>query len=268
MYGRHWNLAERPFGGRAEARYYFAAPTHDEALARLDYLVASRRRLGLLTGGSGMGKSMLLDVLHRELARRRAEVARFSLLGADADELLWTIAAAWGACPERCHSTAQQWRRLADRVSALGYENRHAVALADDVQGASRDALIALARMMRLGESAGWPVCVVLAGCEPSASRLHTTLAEPIELRVALEPWDLETTSAYIEQALARAGRAQRAFSREAIERLHELSGGVPRRINHLADLSLLAAAGQELRLVDEHTIEQVDAELAWQTAE
>jgi hypothetical protein len=43
---------------------------------------------------------------------------------------------------------------------------------------------------------------------------------------------------------------------------LAEISQGVPRNVVQLADLALIAAAGQELAMVDTHTIESVVAEL------
>jgi hypothetical protein len=46
------------------------------------------------------------------------------------------------------------------------------------------------------------------------------------------------------------------------MSRLQDLSFGIPRRVNQLADLSLLAAAGEGLRLVDAATVEAVCHEL------
>ena len=63
MYQAHWNLQETPFSGRNPKARFFASPTHDEALARLHFLVDERRRLGLLLGPAGSGKTLVLELL-------------------------------------------------------------------------------------------------------------------------------------------------------------------------------------------------------------
>ena len=47
-----------------------------------------------------------------------------------------------------------------------------------------------------------------------------------------------------------------------ALVRLHELTGGVPRRIKQLADLALLAGAGGNMAQIEPSTIDSVYQEL------
>ncbi len=63
MYETHWGLDVSPFRGLADPRFFYCSPTHDEALARLTFLVENRRRLGLLLGEPGSGKTLVLKVL-------------------------------------------------------------------------------------------------------------------------------------------------------------------------------------------------------------
>ena len=77
-YRAHWNLRETPFGGGLNPRYFFPSPAHDEALARLHFLVEHHQRLGLLLGSTGTGKSLVLDVLARDMRRFGAQVANIS----------------------------------------------------------------------------------------------------------------------------------------------------------------------------------------------
>ena len=75
MYPSHWGLQASPFRGCLDARSFYQSPTHDEALARLFFLVEQRRRLGLLMGPAGSGKSLLLEVLAQQLRRAGHAVA-------------------------------------------------------------------------------------------------------------------------------------------------------------------------------------------------
>ena len=61
MYQQYWGLRESPFRGSLDVAQFFATPNHDEALARLHFLVDGRRRLGLVAGKFGIGKSLLLE---------------------------------------------------------------------------------------------------------------------------------------------------------------------------------------------------------------
>ena len=69
MYQAHWGLQESPFRGRPDPKLFYQSPTHEEALARLHFLSDQRRRLGLLVGASGSGKSLFLEVFAQQLRR-------------------------------------------------------------------------------------------------------------------------------------------------------------------------------------------------------
>jgi type II secretory pathway predicted ATPase ExeA len=51
-------------------------------------------------------------------------------------------------------------------------------------------------------------------------------------------------------------------FTPTAVERLHELAGGIPLRIKQLADLALLAGAGLNLRQINADTVTEACHEL------
>lgn len=43
MYQAHWGLRESPFRGLLDPKFFYQSPTHEEALARLHFLVEQRR---------------------------------------------------------------------------------------------------------------------------------------------------------------------------------------------------------------------------------
>jgi type II secretory pathway predicted ATPase ExeA len=103
---------------------------------------------------------------------------------------------------------------------------------------------------------------VVLAAKQDHTERLGRRLLELCELRIDLLPWEYEDTAEYLRSALDKAGRKVPTFDVQAIARLHELTCGIPRRVRQLAELALLAGAGQELDHIDPQTIETVNQEL------
>src|SRR3954470_3947909 len=60
MYEKFYGLAERPFDLTPNPRYLLLTPSHREALANLDYGIASRKGLIVVTGDAGTGKTTLL----------------------------------------------------------------------------------------------------------------------------------------------------------------------------------------------------------------
>src|SRR5262245_61503632 len=117
MVRKHWGLRELPFRDSLDCRRYVPSPTHEEALARLSFLVEHRRRLGLLFGAAGCGKSLVLEIFARQMRRRGVQVANVSLLGVDVREFLWLAAADLGANPEGRDEAFRLWRRVLDRLA-------------------------------------------------------------------------------------------------------------------------------------------------------
>ena len=138
MYQAHWGLRESPFRGLLDPKFFYQSPTHEEALARLQFLVHQQRRLGLLVGPPGSGKSLLLEVFAAQLRRNARPVAKLSLLGVEPAELLWLLAADWGLSLEPTQSLAALWRAVTDRLIEYRYQQLEAVVLLDDADQADR----------------------------------------------------------------------------------------------------------------------------------
>ncbi|MBI2825433.1 MAG: hypothetical protein HYX69_12170 [Planctomycetia bacterium] len=262
MYLHYWGLIEPPFRNVVDPRLFYSSATHEEALARLQFLVGGRRRAGLLLGPSGSGKSLVLEVLARQLRSAGHPVARTSLLGLAKEELLLNLAACYGLDPPPRSGACELWRMLADRLAEFRLQNLDSVVLLDDCDEAGSEVLAQVARLTQTDVAREPAVTLVLAVRSGALARLGTRLLELADLRIDLFAWSAADTEQYLVDSLARAGRTRPAFAAEAVELLAALSGGIPRNVVQLADLALLAAAGQELELVDAHTVQSVHDEL------
>jgi len=245
-----------------DPRYFFESPSHKEALARLQFMVDNQRRLGLVLGESGIGKSLLLEVFARRMRKAGKQAAVVRLLGMDSQELVWRLAYELGEDPDANASIGCCWRMLTDRMLVNRYQLVDTVLLLDDADEANREVLTTIARMVQWEPVPDSRVTIVLSAKEENAERIGRRLLELCELRIDLQPWEYEDTSEYLKSTLAKAGRNEPTFDVQAIARLQELSGGVPRHVRQLAELSLLAGAGQELGHVDQETISNVNDEL------
>jgi general secretion pathway protein A len=262
MYQKYWGLQTSPFRGCVDPALFHQSPTHEEALARLDFLVAEHRRLGLLLGPSGGGKSMLLEVFAAHCRRRGWALALVSMLDLEATELLGLLASQWGLVVEPTLSAAALWRAIGDLLIANRHQQLETIVLADDVDQAHPAVLRHLARLARFDPSVDSRLTMVLAGRNEGMSRLGEPLLGLAELRIDIEPWQRDDTKDYLTTMLAQAGRQAPVFTEPAIDRLHAIAHGMPRRVSQLADLALVAGAGANLQQIDAQVVESAYQEL------
>ncbi len=261
-YRMHWGLRETPFRGGLDPRNFYESPTHEEALARAHFLVEERQRLGLLSGDSGTGKSMLLEVFARHLRLGGSQVVNLSLLGMNLREFLWLTSADLGLNPDSRADVFRLWRGVLDRITENRYQQLDTVVLLDDAHEASREVLEHVARIAQADKGAQSRLTIVLSFAAGRAGALPQRLLELAELRIDIESWSEPETAGYLNWSLQRAGRKSPAFNEQAIICLHSLSAGIPRRVNQLANLSLVAGASRRLALIDAETVESVHLEL------
>ena len=107
--------------------FYFPSPTHEEALARLDFQVEQRYSLSILSGCEGAGKSTVVDVFAGKLRQSGRTAHVMNLLGADVRGFLWSLAAGLGANPPGDEDATLLWRRIDDRLEEIGIEDRLAL---------------------------------------------------------------------------------------------------------------------------------------------
>ncbi|MGL4512142.1 MAG: ExeA family protein [Lacipirellulaceae bacterium] len=265
MYLHHWGLGASPFTASLVEPY----PTEPlaEGAARADYLVSQRRRLGVLVGGRGMGKTTALAAIGAEQRGKGVGVAAIDAAALTSRELLWRVAEGLGASPDGADNQVRLWRRVEDRLAENRWQGRPTLLVIDDAHELGPDSLQVLTRLARLeGESTvGWTL--VLAATPDGVGRLGDALLHLVDLRIDLAPWSLDDTVGYLQTALIDAGRLDPVFTDAALARLHELSHGVPRMAVRLADFALLAGASQRSSRIDAKLIDRAFAETRWAAA-
>ncbi|REK12771.1 MAG: hypothetical protein DWQ37_11130 [Planctomycetota bacterium] len=262
MYQAYWGLTRSPFRGHLDPGSFYQGATQEEAIARLHFLVDEQRTLGLLLGSAGSGKSLVLEVFANGLGTIQRQPALLSLVGVDRREFLWRLIREFGIESTASAGAFPLCRTLEDHLLANRHQQITTVLLLDDADDAHCDVLEEIARLVHFNHSRKAGLTIVLAGRTRRLGRLGEKLLELAELRIDLECWDLDDTAAFLKQSLSRAGRSTPIFGESAVRRLHELSGGVPRRITQMADLALLGGAGSNLSQIEADMIELVYDEL------
>jgi len=260
-------LERWPFRGAPEVDQLYPTAGHHEALARIDYLVDGRRRLGVLLGEAGVGKSLVLRASARQLERQGRAAVLLDAFAITPRELLWQFAAGLGAAPREDSDIARLWRQVTDRVVENRAQQRHTVLLVDDAGQAGPDVMTQFVRLARLDVSPSARWTIVLAAEPAQTARWNETLRDLVDLRVELGAWSPEDTVGYVQTALVDAGRIEPLFEDDALAALHALTRGVPRSVARLADFALLAGAAAGLDTIDASIVEAARDEIAWPTA-
>jgi len=255
MYAQYWGLVDTPFANHVDGRWFYDSPLHEEALARLLFLIEQHRRCGVLFGAAGTGKSMLLHVLARQVRRSQRQLAVIDLLGRTGHELLWELAGCFGLPARAADSSAVLWRTLQDHLRGNQSAAMQTVILLDHAERADSDCWRCLDRLIHFQNRADQWTTIVLAIRSENLGQYASRLREFCDLRVEVPPLDMEQCRLYVEHLLAKAGATGPIFEPAALERIHELSEGLPREINRLCDLALLAAMADGDRQVTERLV-------------
>ncbi|MEM8679988.1 MAG: AAA family ATPase [Planctomycetota bacterium] len=263
MHHQHWGFKKSPFGNADQSDFH-VTPQHEEALARLNYLIENNHRLGLLLGPHGIGKTSTLHYLQRQLRNQGHLAASINLVGLDADSFVWQLGEATGCFPEDDRSLAAIWRDIFDRIQVNRYQHARTILMFDDADGARPEVTDSLLRLIQWKPLVENRFTVILAADSGRVMRLGRRLVELSHLRVDLRPWEQDDSAKFLQTAAEKAGANNAIFDVRALEELHRLSDGIPLRLRQLAELSLVAGAGQNLSSVDIDTVGGVHEELSF----
>lgn len=263
MYLAHWGLVKSPFAPGPTPPLYYEGEGQAEASARLRFMARHGRRLAVVVGSPGIGKTATLARCAAERRREGRPTALINLAGLSVRELLWQLAGQLALGPQPGDDAISLFRRVAAYADALRWEPLGACIILDDADQAGPDVRSQLLRLANLGAEEP-RLTLTLAATPAGVGRLGHELLAAADLRIELEPFSDAETVGYVQHALLEAGCDRPAFDDEALAVLATLSGGVPRQVNRLADHALLAAAMDELDAVDAATVEASHDALGW----
>ncbi len=256
MYLHHWGLHREPFPNGIDARALFEGAAQREALARLRFVAGGGRRTALLLGGAGVGKSTLLWLFGRERRDAGEVVAAVDLAGLAPREFYLRLATELGTEPGISDDHATLLRRVSDRLIANRAVGLETTLLLDGADLAGVDTLSHVRRVLRLESHTERRVAVVLAAEPTRLVQLGEIATELVDLRVDLEPWTETDTIEYLQMGLVESGADGPVFDYPALLEVYRLSGGVPRRVNRLADSALLIGAAEGAEQIDLATVQ------------
>ena len=269
MYAKFFGLRHEPFSIAPDPRYLFMSAQHREALAHLLYGLRGGGGFVLLTGEIGAGKTTVCRCF-LERVPRRCNVAYIFNPKQTVEELLGSICEEFriprddGEAPRSAKQHVDALNDFLLRTHAVGQNN---VLIIDEAQNLSADVLEQLRLLTNLETAERKLLQIILIGQPELRGMLARPgleqLAQRVIARYHLSALSAKETAKYIHHRLIVAGLTRAApFDRGAVQRIHALSRGVPRRINLLCDRALLGAYASGAAIVDAAIVDKAAREV------
>ena len=270
MYAPFFGLKHEPFSIAPDPRYLFMSERHREALAHLLYGVNGGGGFVLLSGEIGAGKTTVCRCFLEQIPRR-TNVAYIFNPKLTVLELLESVCEEFNIPkPALAHGepTVKQYldplNEFLLKTHAVGQNN---VLIIDEAQMLAAEVLEQLRLLTNLETNERKLLQIILIG-QPELRDLLARpeleqLAQRVIARYHLGALTADETERYIRHRLSVAGMTvAMPFDTKSIQRIHQLSRGVPRRINLLADRALLGAYAVGKGQVDRAIVDKAAAEV------
>ena len=171
--------------------------------------------------------------------------------------MLWLLAAAWELNPSQSASPTSLWRAITDRLQDIAIKQLQPVILLDDVDQTAPASQGHIARLARYDSSPDARLSIVLSGRAAGMARLEESLLSQADLRIDVEPWQRQRLNgSSTTNSTAPAVKRQTLPRRRWIVCRKYPTAFPPG--SQLAELSLLAGAGQNLHQIDAQVVESV----------
>lgn len=273
MYLNHWNLKRLPFENTLEPEWFFPSQTHQAALLKLRYLIENQKGAGVVVGATGFGKTFLIRRLEHELNDSTGPWLHIVFPQMSADDLLCDLAVRLrGAIAHGETSPTEQLprslalRQIEQSLDEHARAGRHPVIVVDDAHLIDDPGTLqALELLLNFQQPPQRCFTLILLGDRLLLSRLSRMprFDERLAVRAMLQSLSPDETARFVRYRLEVAGNRGSVFELDALAELAELSGGIPRRINRLADLALLVGYADRRHLLTAQDVASVSEELA-----
>jgi type II secretory pathway predicted ATPase ExeA len=265
MYKSYFGLRALPFGASPDPRFLYMMPQIREALACLQYGIATRKGFVVMTGEVGTGKTTLLKTVLSTFASERVSSAFVFNPRLDVLDFFEFVLTDFGIPPKtrtKSGMLLQLNRWLVERFRQRGL----CVIVVDEAQNLSWELLEEIRLLTNLETSSEKLLQIVLSGQPELEEKLRDPSVRQLRQRVAVwcrtRPLTGEETEAYIAERLRIAGASQPVLAPDAVQLVHHYSKGIPRLINLICEHCLITAYVEQMKPIPACIVESVCIEL------
>lgn len=267
MYEDFYGLTGKPFQLSPDPAFYFGSKGHSSAFSYLTYGVYQGEGFLVITGDIGTGKTTLVRALLNELDTREVVAAQIVNTQLDADDLLRSVATAFGVSTH-AEGKAHLLATIEAFLLTTFQRGKRALLIVDEAQNLGARSLEELRMLSNFQCGDNALLQSFLVGQPELRMLMRSPLMEQFRQRVIasyhLGPLDQADTRAYVEHRLGFVGwKDDPHFEADAFTEIHRATGGVPRRINSLCNRVLMAAYLGEKHILARADVAAAASEIA-----
>ncbi|MBE0430121.1 MAG: AAA family ATPase [Thermoleophilia bacterium] len=260
MFEAYFGFVGTPFSRDMSVNHLMETESSKELQGRLNY-VARVRAFGVFTGDAGTGKTTAIRKFSQGLDSNRYRVLYLSDSALTPRNFYWETLHELGYQPRFYRGDAK--RQLQKALAVLtDNEKKTPVVIVDEAHLLSREMLEEIRFLLNARMDSYSALSLILVGQTElrEALRLQVNKAiwQRVDIRFHLPALSREETAAYITRHLEIVKAPGEIFTQAAMGVIHEYGEGIPRNLNKLAIACLMAATGQNQKLIDDHLVRVV----------
>ncbi len=259
MYEDFWGLTHAPFNESHTKENFVEYSATELAKVKLRHIAEHGQCAAAIVGSAGIGKTALAKSFSRQLKAEGWAVSYVVNPLGSPDKIIKNIAQDLGGTSD------DPAEALVEAIAMLCEQNRKACIIIDEAHTIKNMELLENIRMLMNFEVEGMNLTVILVGQEGLLKVLKkaSSFNQRLSLKISLHEMNEDESKHYILSRLKSAGCQRGIFTRNAAEKICELSRGIPREINRLCELAMITGYGFALKKIKGNIVDMVADELS-----
>jgi len=262
MYLEHYGFTAKPFDKTPNPEFMYPSPSHEEALARLQY-GAEEREVTLLTGEIGTGKTLLSRALIDSLDDDFMPILLINPR-LTPNQFLKTLARRMGI-EKPAYFRTDLLEQINGMLFACYEEEKCPLIIIDEAQLIPSKATFDEIRLLTNFQLDDLNLLSLIIIGQPELRKRfkhpsYEAIRQRVGIRYHLGPLGHDDTEKYISHRLLKAGGDPAIFTSETADLIFKYSGGLPRVINNIAANALLTGFSRDVsRIVPDIILDVVE---------
>lgn len=274
MYEAFYGLKEKPFHLTPDPHFFFASKLHTRALSYLKYGITQGEGFIVITGAIGTGKTTIANSMLAEIDEQEVKAIQIVTPKLNPDDLIIVTAEKLGLSTDQ-KTKGQILQQIEKELIRLVETGHRALLIVDEAQNLPVESVEEL-RMLSNFQTNGKPLLQsFLLGQPELRSLLQLPNMEQFRQRIVascdLKALSSAETHEYIHFRVNAASESEspvKLISDEGIDKIFQLSQGIPRRINTISDRVLLYGFLEDKKYLDAADVQVVIDEIKQESVE